>query len=201
MSKDHDTEVLHKYVLSIFDDLGAKFPKKYLVQMKEVIAFKLTLNDETDRGCALMAASFIEFRIGELLKQYFVKDKVIEELFSATGPLGSFSSRIDIAYALSLIPLAMKRDLHILRKIRNEFAHEPQKLSFKTPTIANRCRELKYAGNDRNKLEPRECFTRAMLGIDGSIYVYILQTKKLSAIPDEDFESREKMLNLLNSMK
>lgn len=199
MGKDQDAEILNKFVLDIIGELGVEFPKTYLKQMKEVIAFKLSLNDETDRGCALMAASFIEHRLGELLETYLVKDEAVTALLSSTGPLGSFSARIDMAYAVALISKAMRRDLHLLRKIRNDFAHTPKELSFKTRTVADRCRELTYAGHDRTKLEPRECFTRAMLAIDGSIYMTITSGRKLESMPDEDFEERKEMHQMLMS--
>ena len=161
MSIEHDTDILFHYALGVLKKGGGVFPQEYIDQLKEVIRFKLSLNNETDRGCALMAASLLEHRITELLRKNFVEDKSSTLLLSPSGPLGAFSNKIDISYALALIPQAMKRDLHLLRKIRNIFAHTTEVVTFDTPAIKDRCFELQYAGHNRSSMHPRECFTQA----------------------------------------
>ena len=65
------------------------------------------------------------------------------QLFDGTGALATFSAKIDIAYAFGLIGTQERADLHIIRKIRNDFAHAVQyELSFLTEAIANRVRSL-----------------------------------------------------------
>lgn len=91
----------------------------------------------------------------------------------------------------------MRNDLHLLRKIRNEFAHTPTEIDFRTPSIADRCRVLNYAGKARTTLDPRESFIRAMLGIDGSIFVKKLSLQNVVPLPDEDFGERERMFEVL----
>ncbi|BCK33297.1 hypothetical protein VCSRO96_3117 [Vibrio cholerae] len=73
--------------------------------IKKILEFRKTLNSETDRGCALMAAAYIDEKLGELLKAYLVDDpKIIERMFDFNGPFGTFSSRIDSTYSLGLLP-------------------------------------------------------------------------------------------------
>ena len=51
-------------------------------------------------------------------------DKEINKrLFRGYGPLSTFSSRIDIAYALGLISAEIHQELTKIRNIRNLFAH------------------------------------------------------------------------------
>jgi hypothetical protein len=67
--------------------------------------FRSTLTDETDRGCALMAAAYLDDRLAELLKAYFVDDlPVAKKVLDLERPLGTFSARIDVAYLLGLPP-------------------------------------------------------------------------------------------------
>jgi hypothetical protein len=56
-------------------------------------------------------------------------------LFTAYGPLGSFSAKIDIALGFSLITPNHAKDLHIIRRIRNEFAHSISAIHFDSPQV------------------------------------------------------------------
>ena len=93
-------------------------------RLEEFIDFRKSLIQESDRGCALMAADFIEDKLEKLLESYFIEnEKVCKQLLKANGALATFSSKIDLTFLLGLIPKNVFNDLHILRKIRNEFAH------------------------------------------------------------------------------
>src|SRR5579859_4992858 len=102
-----------------------------LDRLEDVMEFRHWLTPETDRGCALMAAAYLDDQLSELLLSRFVDDtKLKSELFGASQALGSFSSRIDFAYALGMIGPTARKELHIIRKIRNLFGHEPRPISF-----------------------------------------------------------------------
>jgi DNA-binding MltR family transcriptional regulator len=111
------------------------------------LAFRLTLSPETDRGCALMAAAYLDSRLGEWLALYFVDDpKVANKLLSQEGPLSTFSSRIELAYLLGLLSPRESQALNLIRKIRNEFAHIPEPTSFGHQKIASWCKSLEALG-------------------------------------------------------
>ena len=72
-----------------------------------------------------------------------------KKMFEGYGPLGSFSSKIDIAHALGFIDARASRSLHAVREIRNEFAHsEDGEISFHHPSIVELCKKLP---NKQNK--------------------------------------------------
>src|SRR5262245_33803219 len=107
--------------------------------LEEVSEFRSSLTPETDRGCALMAAAYLSNQLVRLLRATLVEDEdVIDELFRHLGPLGSFSGCIEMCYALGLLPSEVRRDLHLIRKIRNDFGHVARTLTFEDPGIANR---------------------------------------------------------------
>lgn len=107
------------------------------------VEFRSTLNEETDRGCALMAAAHLDDRLGELLTSYFVDDpKVAKDLLGQSRPLGTFSARIDVAYSVGLLSRDEHKALHLIRKIRNDFGHVAKPLSFENPVISGRCKSL-----------------------------------------------------------
>jgi len=58
-----------------------------------------------------------------------------DKLFEGVGPLRTFSAKIDIAYSMGLISAGVRRDLHAMREIRNEFAHSDGILSFNHEAI------------------------------------------------------------------
>lgn len=80
---------------------------------------------ETDRAAIILTASLFESALETLLKSYLVPvSNSVDELFDGpTAPLSEFSSKIQIAYRLGLISQKFASNLHLIRKIRNEFAH------------------------------------------------------------------------------
>lgn len=97
------------------------------------------LKAETDRGAVLVIAAFLDDLLRLLLKRHFNNDdKVVNELLSKSGPLGTFASRIKLAYCLDLIRRELYADLQTVRKIRNEFAHTHEPANFG----ADRIRDL-----------------------------------------------------------
>jgi DNA-binding MltR family transcriptional regulator len=133
------------------------------------IDFRRALTKETDRGCALYAAAYLDRAISDLLFLSLVANKNVEkDLFEGTAPLASFSSRIKLAYYLGKLSPSMRRDLDLIRKIRNDFAHSAENLTFETEKVANRCKELQYTYHDK-KQRPRGHFTAAVCGILATI--------------------------------
>lgn len=65
-----------------------------------------------------------------------------KRLFTGLGPLSHFSSKIDLAVAMALIDRDLARDLHTLRKIRNEFAHSTTELHHDDEPVATLLQKL-----------------------------------------------------------
>lgn len=154
----------------VLERLGILDRKKLTGKFAEALRFRHTLTSESDRGCALMAAAYLDLQLYELLKAYFVEDgKVAEGLLGPSRPLESFSSRIDMAYALGLIGRKTRRELHIIRKVRNDFAHKHTHVSFHDSVISNRCRELRFHQILKAQ-NPRSSYTRTVMGILAGVH-------------------------------
>jgi DNA-binding MltR family transcriptional regulator len=140
--------------------------------LPRVLRFRKTLSQETDRGCAMIAAAFLDSELATLLRHSLVQDEraQAEFLTGKNGPLGSFSSRIDAAYLLGKMSLAVHRELHLIRRIRNEFGHDPEPITFNHAPIASRCRELRYSPH-KGSASPRGHFTSSACGILAAIHV------------------------------
>jgi DNA-binding MltR family transcriptional regulator len=117
-----------------------KKPKAFL---KEWYTFSTEYQEVDDRACAILGTSYIDYCLEIiLLKSLANPDHAGENLFDVEKPLGTFSAKIELAYCLSLIPKSLYRDLHLIRKIRNEFAHGLHGLTFNSDSIKPRCLEL-----------------------------------------------------------
>lgn len=116
------------YVVSVND----KRSEEILAKRFEIVAqLEIDLSRETDRGCALMAAEYCSTTLRGLLEAAFVEDRkaVAKVLDDAKGGLSSFAERIDFAYLMGLLSPSARRELHLIRSIRNAFAHEYRPLT------------------------------------------------------------------------
>jgi hypothetical protein len=151
--------------------------KQFLAaQFDEAMTFRMSLETETDRGVALVCAAYIEDQLKVLLERQFANvPKVIGKLFDAVGPLGTFSAKIDIALASGVISDKSHRGLHIIRKIRNKFAHYHLPRSFEETEIAAQCSELValmpeyHCESNSGRERFINCSTGSVAGIHGMI--------------------------------
>jgi DNA-binding MltR family transcriptional regulator len=86
----------------------------------------------------------VEHYLDEVLETRLrqLTDKERDTVFSDAGIFPSLSRKILGAYALGLIGPKARRELDLLRVIRNEAAHNMNPVTFETPTIRDRVREL-----------------------------------------------------------
>ncbi|MEO1662418.1 MAG: hypothetical protein AAFR51_15625 [Pseudomonadota bacterium] len=104
------------------------------------------LASETNRGCALLAASWLEESTKHLIKCGLVEEapqSLMKEVFSGTGPYATFSSSINICFLSGYISNKERSALHLVRKVRNEFAHSAQlNLDFEQEPVSDLCKRM-----------------------------------------------------------
>jgi hypothetical protein len=96
---------------------------------------------ENDRACGVLNASWVEQMLETAIKRRLRPD-CPAKLFDYDGPVGTFSARIMMGYALNLFGPNTRHDLDLIRTIRNEFAHCQLPLSFDIPEIKAVCDHL-----------------------------------------------------------
>lgn len=170
---------------AFLDALLQTLPPERRDAMAAVFRFRTTLSSETDRGSALMAAAYLDDRLKALIELRVVSDpKITRRAFDFNGPLGSFSSRIDFAYLLGVIPKNARADLHKLRAIRNCFAHESGPLDFKDEAVSRKCDGLVYLGmGDGYSTGTR--FRRTVMRLLTLIEEAIANCKRIDPAPEE----------------
>jgi DNA-binding MltR family transcriptional regulator len=134
-------------------------------EMLEFQAFTNEFNNETDRGAALIAASIFDDRLKSILQAFLFESKASGKLTEGfNAPLGTFSSRLSAAYALGLLFEDEYRDIDTIRKIRNEFGHSWQAVTFKKDKIIALCKNLSWRGNpdEEKTATPRTRFNLAV---------------------------------------
>jgi DNA-binding MltR family transcriptional regulator len=110
------------------------------------------IETSTDRAAAIVAAAFVEDHLTTALQRRFHQDdEIINELFRGTGPLAPYSTKIKLSYLMGMISKQTATDLHYIRKIRNEFAHNIETTSFLNSPIKDWAMNLTLV--DRYNLE------------------------------------------------
>lgn len=179
------------------------FPAEMPIEVRRLHRIRHELVSQTDRGAAMLGAAYLDEALEEIFRAKLV-DKTIKEgntllgrmLNPRGGVLGGFSARIDTALAMSLIGTHTHDDLHIIRDIRNDFAHDlevgplDQPLRFESASVAARCdrlwlpKEDHYAAHSKHTQEqahlyhPRGQFIFAVYTIR-----HLLQTATWPAAP------------------
>src|SRR6185295_3149924 len=115
-----------------------------LLKERKVDIFLSEFQQETDRAAAVLGAAYLDRALEHLLRKRLLGgNKLKDALLSTDKPLGTFSARIKIASAVGSLHQIAYHDLEIIRRIRNEFAHQTMGFSFQRPEVVSRCQELR----------------------------------------------------------
>lgn len=125
---------------------------------------------ESDRAAVILVASLIDECLAGLLKSYLVPIAQSQDsLFdSATAPLSTFSAKIDFSHRLGLVSAKLCRDIHLIRRIRNSFAHDIYGCTFQNGPVRARVDELYKSAtalNQQDNSESRQKFLYISSGI------------------------------------
>lgn len=92
---------------------------------EEFSEFAEEFKGESDRAAVILGAAKIDQLLGMILEKFLLPcPNSTDNLFANNGPLGTFSAKIDFSYRLGLVDASFARSIHLIRRIRNDFAHE-----------------------------------------------------------------------------
>lgn len=91
-----------------------------------------------DRDRAIVLSAIAENHLTSLVQLLMRRDEkeISQQLFNPSGALGPFGTKIRVAYMLRILPPEVHKDLMIVSKIRNKFAHDLSVKSFEDRQIA-----------------------------------------------------------------
>ena len=98
--------------------------------------------EKNDRVTAISLCGFLDNCLKCAILHALPNETVAWTLFEDRGLLESFGAKITMGHALGLYGKQTRRNLDILRQVRNLFAHDISQLTFATPEIAHACKEL-----------------------------------------------------------
>lgn len=106
--------------------------------------FMKLLQGESDRGSVIVSAAMLDDILLQLLKRRLApsleqKDELLED---GAAAFSTFSARIDLAYRLGLIKATTRASFHLVRKIRNDFAHISDPKTFNSSSVKSRALEI-----------------------------------------------------------
>ena len=98
--------------------------------------------------------------------------KLYAELFEPMRALGSFASKITMAYALRIVTKEIYNDLERVRRLRNAFAHASEVLNFESESIAPLLQHLNKAAAT-HAITSQEQFLKCIEPIDEALQAYL----------------------------
>lgn len=113
--------------------------------------FRDEIDGHTDRAAAIIATVALDGMLSVMLEQFFVSDSLAKDFLSPEQPIGTFSAKIKLSYLVRLVNESVYKDLQLIRKIRNDFAHtltltgrsgKHEYLTFGSQSILDRCKLL-----------------------------------------------------------
>jgi hypothetical protein len=101
------------------------------------------LQDESDRGAIILAATgiedMLEFEILKRLPNLEHDEPTRKRMFEQDGQLSSFSKKIEMAYAMGIIDKDYRKKIDLVREIRNACAHARMPLSLAKSVLRIPC--------------------------------------------------------------
>lgn len=124
--------------LTALKKLARKMP-----EASDIKAFSREIRAEkNDRGAAMLVCGFLDQCLKIAIVRTLPNNAAAMRLFEDRGVLFDFSAKIAMAHALGLYGDQTRRNMDILRSVRNLFAHSIHALSFQTPEIEEACNIL-----------------------------------------------------------
>ena len=167
-----DTEVKSKWWLS---DDAVTYVNKVLDEMQ----------NESDRSAAILLGAELDDTLGQILEKHLLPPRAKKD----AGAIGkTFHARIELASRLGLIHPRFHRELHLIKDVRNEFAHKKLGITFDETKVQAITSKLEL---------PRIC----------DLYIHAIATAQPEAASLLNHNSRDRfilsgaiLLNLLNSI-
>lgn len=98
---------------------------------------------ESDRAAVVLGAAKLDDLLMRALIAFMLPStRGEDELFAQGKPLRSFGLKIDLAYRLGVITEQFRNALHLIRKLRNTFAHNLEGCTLDNPENHGRVLEL-----------------------------------------------------------
>jgi hypothetical protein len=146
---------------------------------------------ETDRMIAVLGGAFAENAVRLSITAHLKYMSTTDEsaVFGFNGPLGTFSNKITMGYAMGIYGEMTKKDLDIIRNIRNTFAHTLGNIHFSHADVVGECDKLYHVGEiDMAAFlkGAKARYVRAVVNISAALRASIERLSPLGRFPFPD---------------
>ncbi len=152
---------------------------------KRMSALVEEMSGESDRAVAIVGAAWVEEGLTEAISAFLRPHPAVRKrLFGTAGPLSSLSAKVDLAFMLNMVSELIRADLHVIRQVRNEFAHhiahklEHTRLDFSAEHIRGPCLAFRCVAHERH-VDPRVAFTRACATLNADFEMVVFMTEQI----------------------
>jgi hypothetical protein len=101
---------------------------------------------ESDRAAIVLGAAQMDELLTTILTRRLIESK--NEWFDFNGPFGTFSAKIDTALAVGVINRSFAGNIHLVRKIRNQCAHNIQSVDLNVNPVSQWITDLAASFRD-----------------------------------------------------
>ncbi|ENO85857.1 hypothetical protein [Thauera aminoaromatica] len=113
---------------------------------EQLNSLNVRLHALNEQGLVLTLAAFADDSLRDLLFAYMFKNTATKKLISGyDAPLGTFSAKINAAFALGLITQGQYSDLNHIRTIRNMFSHTWGQIAFENIDVEKHILALNFS--------------------------------------------------------
>ena len=121
-----------------------KSVSKYEMAIHWSKVFGQAISEESPRAMVILSVCYLDECLNQLLKAIFVPvDSKSDLLFDGpSAPLGTYFAKVELAYRMRLFDDEMRDSLNLIRKIRNEFAHDLGTNSFNNESVLRKNQKL-----------------------------------------------------------
>jgi len=153
------------------------------------------------RSSVIVIVAKLDMLLYQIIKKItFPSPRKVDELLDGDAPLSSFSAKIIFVHRLGRMDDDLSQALHLIRRIRNDFAHNPDSCGLGLSPHADRIREIAaiYRGYPQEYAEYRDRVSK-IFKITSSIAeqdfftvcAIVLQTIMLSVRQSEKWRSKD----------
>ena len=112
------------------------------LDLKQLQRMADAVKGESERGIVLINATILDDVLKQSIESHLVGHKDVKRLTEGfNAPIGILHSRILLSFAIGLISEDEYKQLELIRKIRNEFAHNVE-ASFQSQRVVSHCHLL-----------------------------------------------------------
>ncbi len=139
-----------------------------------------------DRAIAILEAAQVDRSLEVIIKYKLIKLNSEDEknlFIGDSAPLSTFSAKTKMAFALGIFGRKTRKELDIIRTIRNAFAHAAKPLTFSTSQITDECSKLIRKFSQSNPKTAREQYIQSASYLSASLI-----SLKFPQSDDSDFD-------------